>query len=88
MCVEFCCLFSGEEYHETGWILIRHKGELIPEYHTFNTFIKNNYRFFDTKAEAVAVAEGIKDGCATCFFRPYNEVEKAQELREFYEKLC
>lgn len=85
MCVEFCCLSSGDEKYEEGWVLVL-KGELTPKYKTYSGW-QRPPRFFDTKAEAIAVAEGIKEGCATCFFRPYDEAQKVQELREFYEKL-
>jgi len=84
MCVEFCCLSSGNEKYEEGWVLVL-KGELSPAYKTYGDW--THPRFFDTKAEALAVAEGIREGCATCFFRPYDEAEKTRELREFYENL-
>lgn len=85
MCVEFCCLSSGDEQRVEGWILVCRNRELIPQYHSYRRNL--NSRFYDTKAEAVAVAAGVKSGCATCFFNPYDEVKKTQELREFYEKL-
>ena len=91
MCVEFCCLFDGTEHYEEGWVIISYNGELVPDYRSSRYRGKpcsSNHKFYDTKAEAVAVAEGIRSGCATCFFSPYKgEAEKVKELREFYEKL-